>query len=130
MVMFFMVMIVSRLLVFEDIPALAQQFVYAVSDNPIVILLMINLLLVGIGMLMDDVSGVLLASPLLLPMVTDLGIDPIQFAAIIGVNLGMGNITPPTAPLLYMGARIGKTSVNSIAETDDDYDYLRMDFRR
>ena len=114
MVMFFMVMIVSRLLVFEDIPALAQQFVFSISDNPIVILLMINLLLVGIGMLMDDVSGVLLASPLLLPMVTDLGINPIQFAAIIGVNLGMGNITPPTAPLLYLGARIGKTSVNSM----------------
>ena len=114
MVMFFMVMIVSRLLVFEDIPALAQQFVYSISDNPIVILLMINLLLVGIGMLMDDVSGVLLASPLLLPMVTDLGISPIQFAAIIGVNLGMGNITPPTAPLLYLGARIGNTSVNSM----------------
>ena len=114
MVMFFMVMIVSRLLVFEDIPGLAQQFVYSLSENPIVILLMINLLLVVIGMLMDDVSGVLLAAPLLLPMVQDIGIDPIQFAAIIGVNLGMGNITPPTAPLLYLGARVGSTSVNSM----------------
>ncbi len=114
MFMFFMVMIVSRLLVFEDIPTLAQQFVYSLSDNPIVILLMINLLLVAIGMLMDDVSGVLLAAPLLLPMVQDIGIDPIQFAAIIGVNLGMGNITPPTAPLLYLGARVGSTSVNSM----------------
>ena len=114
MVMFFMVMIVSRLLVFEDIPGLAQQFVYSPSENPIVILLMINLLLVAIGMLMDDVSGVLLAAPLLLPMVRDIGIDPIQFAAIIGVNLGMGNITPPTAPLPYLGARVGSTSVNSM----------------
>ena len=43
-----------------------------------------------------------------------IGIDPIQFAAIIGVNLGMGNITPPTAPLLYLGARVGSTSVNSM----------------
>ena len=50
----------------------------------------------------------------MLPIVRDLGIDPIQFAAIIGVNLGMGNITPPTAPLLYLGARIGNTSVNSM----------------
>ena len=114
MVMFFMVMIVSRLLVFEDIPRLAQEFVYSISENPIVILLMINLLLVAIGMLMDDVSGVLLSAPLLLPMVQDIGIDPIQFAAIIGVNLGMGNITPPTAPLLYLGARVGSTSVNSM----------------
>lgn len=114
MVMFFMVMIVSRLLVFEDIPRLAQEFVYSISENPVVILLMINLLLVAIGMLMDDVSGVLLSAPLLLPMVQDIGIDPIQFAAIIGVNLGMGNITPPTAPLLYLGARVGSTSVNSM----------------
>ena len=63
---------------------------------------------------MDNVSGVLITSPLLLPIVRDLGVDPIQFAAIIGVNLGMGNITPPTAPLLYLGARIGNTSVNSM----------------
>lgn len=114
MVMFFMVMIVSRLLVFEDIPRLTQEFVYSISENPVVILLMINLLLVAIGMLMDDVSGVLLSAPLLLPMVQDIGIDPIQFAAIIGVNLGMGNITPPTAPLLYLGARVGSTPVNSM----------------
>ncbi len=114
MVMFFMVMIVSRLLVFEDIPRLAQEFVYSISENPVVILLMINVLLVAIGMLMDDVSGVLLSAPLLLPMVQEIGIDPIQFAAIIGVNLGMGNITPPTAPLLYLGARVGSTSVNSM----------------
>ena len=65
-------------------------------------------------MLMDDMSGVLIASPLLLPIVRDLGVDPVHFAAIIGVNLGMGNITPPTAPLLYLGARIGNTSVNSM----------------
>lgn len=114
MVMFFMVMIVSRLLVFEDIPAIAQEFIFSLSENPLVILMMINIVLVLIGMLMDDVSGVLLASPLMLPMVRDLGIDPIQFAAIIGVNLGMGNITPPTAPLLYLGARVGNTSVSSM----------------
>ena len=95
MVMFFMVMIVSRLLVFEDIPRLAQEFVYSISENPIVILLMINLLLVAIGMLMDDVSGVLLSAPLLLPMVQDIGIDPIQFAAIIGVNLGWATSPRP-----------------------------------
>ena len=63
---------------------------------------------------MDDVPGVLIASPLLLPIVRDLGVDPIQFAAVIGVNLGMGNITPPIAPLLCLGARIGNTSINSM----------------
>ena len=112
MVMFFTVMIVSRLLVFEDIPGIAQEMIFSVSENPIVILVMINVAIVIIGMLMDDVSGVLLSAPLLLPIVQDLGVDPIQFAAIIGVNLGMGNITPPTAPLLYLGARVANTKVS------------------
>lgn len=112
MVMFFTVMIVSRLLVFEDIPGVMQNLIFSISDNPLVILIMINIVLVIVGMLMDDVSGVLLSAPLLLPIVRDLGVDPIQFAAIIGVNLGMGNITPPTAPLLYLGARVTDTPVN------------------
>lgn len=114
MVMFFMVMIVSRLLVFEDIPGLAQELIFSISENPVVVLLMINVVLVLIGMLMDDVSGVLLSAPLLLPLIQDLGVDPIQFAAIIGVNLGMGNITPPTAPLLYLGARVAGTRVSKM----------------
>ena len=112
MVMFFTVMIVSRLLVFEDIPGLARELIFSVSQNPIAILIMINLVIVLIGMLMDDVSGALLSAPLLLPIVRDLGADPIQFAAIIGVNLGMGNITPPPAPLLYLGARVAGTRVS------------------
>ena len=112
MVMFFTVMIVSRLLVFEDIPGIAQELIFAISENPIVVLIMINIAIVLIGMLMDDVSGVLLSAPLLLPIVQDLGVDPIQFAAVIGVNLGMGNITPPTAPLLYLGARVADTRVS------------------
>lgn len=114
MVMFFMVMIVSRLLVFEDIPGIAQDIIFSVSENPVVIMMMINVVLILIGMLMDDVSGILLGAPLLFPIVLNLGIDPIQFAAIIGVNLGMGNITPPTAPLLYLGARVGKAPVNEM----------------
>ena len=112
MVMFFTVMIVSRLLIFEDIPGLAEQLIFSVSANPTVALIMINIVIVIIGMLMDDVSGVLLASPLLLPIAMKLGVDPIHFAAIIGVNLGMGNVTPPTAPLLYLGARVANTQVN------------------
>ena len=112
MVTFFMVMIVSRMLIFEDIPAIAQDIIYSVSENPIVVLIMISLVLVLIGMLMDAVSGLLLGAPLLFPIVMDLGVDPIQFAAIIGVSLGMGNITPPTA--LHLGARVSRTPVNEM----------------
>lgn len=114
MVMIFMVLIVSRFLVFEDIPSIAQEMVYSVSDNPIVILLMVNLVLILIGMLMDDISGLLLSVPLLLPIVVGVGMDPIHFAAVLGVNLGMANITPPTAPLLYLGSRVTETPVNEM----------------
>lgn len=114
MVMIFMVLIVSRFLVFEDIPSIAQEMVYSVSDNPIVILLMVNVVMILIGMLMDDISGLLLSTPILLPIVTGVGMDPIHFAAVLGVNLGMANITPPTAPLLYLGARVTQVPVNKM----------------
>lgn len=114
MTMIFMVLIVSRFLIFEDIPGIAQDLIYSVSENPIVILLMVNLVLILIGMLMDDISGLLLSTPLLLPIVQSVGVDPIHFAAILGVNLGMANVTPPTAPLLYLGAQITETPVNKM----------------
>ena len=114
MVMVFMVLIVSRFLIFEDIPGLAKTLVFSISDNPIVILLMVNLVMILIGMLMDDISGLLLSAPLLLPIVPSVGMDPIHFAAVLGVNLGMANITPPTAPLLYLGSRVTGVSVNEM----------------
>lgn len=112
MLMVVMVLIVSQFLIFEDIPSMAKELIYSVSDNPIVILLMVNVVMILIGMLMDDISGLLLSAPLLLPIVQSVGMDPIHFAAVLGVNLGMANITPPTAPLLYLGARVTETPVN------------------
>ena len=112
MIMVFMVLIVSRFLIFEDIPGLAKSLVFSVSENPVVILLMVNLVMILIGMVMDDISGLLLSAPLLLPIVTSVGMDPIHFAAVLGVNLGMANITPPTAPLLYLGSRVTGAPVN------------------
>ena len=114
MMMVFMVLIVSRFLIFEDIPGLAKTLVFSVSENPIVILLMVNVVMILIGMVMDDISGLLLSAPLLLPIVTSVGMEPIHFAAVLGVNLGMANITPPTAPLLYLGARVTNTPVNKM----------------
>jgi C4-dicarboxylate transporter DctM subunit len=75
---------------------------------------MINVAMLLIGMLMDDISGIILSAALLLPIAEGVGIDPIHFAAIVGVNLGMGNITPPTAPLLYLGAQVTNVSVREL----------------
>ncbi len=114
MVMLFVVMIMSRLFVFEDFSDITLEFLNSISNNKFVILFMINIILLIIGMLMDDASGVLISTPILLPVAMSLNISPIHFAAIQGVNLGMGTITPPTAPLLYLGARIGRTNVSQL----------------
>ncbi|MDD2498437.1 MAG: TRAP transporter large permease [Desulfitobacteriaceae bacterium] len=114
MVMFFLVMIMSRLLVMENVPNQIADALLGVTENKYIILLMINLFMIIIGMLMDDVSGILLCTPILLPIVTGIGIHPVHFAAILGVNLGMGNITPPTAPMLYLSGRVCGAKINKM----------------
>jgi tripartite ATP-independent transporter DctM subunit len=114
MVMFLIVMILSRLFVMEELPEKVIDFFFTISRDPKAILIMMNLFMILIGMLMDDVSGCLLCTPLLLPLVNEIGMSPIQFAAVLGVNLGMGNITPPTAPLLYLGGRVTKVGINRL----------------
>ncbi|MBT3139485.1 TRAP transporter large permease [Ruegeria litorea] len=114
MVMIFMVLVVSKYLIFEDVPAIAQNMIYSVSENPIIVMLMINVVMIVIGMLMDDFSGLVLSASMLTPIAVSTGIDPVHFAAIIGVNMGMGNITPPTAPLLFLGSRVTGVSVQAM----------------
>lgn len=114
MAMMFAVMILSRLYIMENLPDHMLSVLTSITENKVLLLLLINLFMVIMGMLMDDVSGILLGTPILLPLVVKLGVDPVHFAAIIGVNLGMGNVTPPTAPLLYLAGRIGGAPVNEM----------------
>ena len=111
MLMLFCIMILSRLYIMEDLPGLILDHLTSISENKIVILLMLNLFMVIIGMLMDDVSAVLLVTPILVPIAMQIGVSPVHFAAIVGVNIGMGNITPPTAPLLYLSAQLNEVPV-------------------
>ena len=109
------IMVVSRILVMHNVPSTILDMLLEISgNNKYVILLMINIFMVIIGMLMDDVSGTLLVTPILLPIGTALGVSPYHMAAILGVNLGMGNVTPPTAPFLYLGARICKVDTSAM----------------
>lgn len=114
MFMMFMVMILSRLFVLLNLPNQMVDVLTGVSSNKNVVLLMVNIFMIVIGMLMDDNSGTLLCGPILLPVMIAIGVSPIQFAAILGVNLGMGTITPPAAPLLYLGARTCNVPVKSM----------------
>ncbi len=104
--MLFFIMINTRILVFEKLPKQMAEAILEISTNKIVIMLAINCFLLMIGMIMDDISGTVLAASLLFPVVQELGIHPLHFAAILGVNLGMGNVTPPTAPILYLAGHI------------------------
>lgn len=103
----YFVMILGRLYAYEQIPQHIAAGMISVSENKYLILAMVNLFLLVIGMLMDDSSGTLLAAPLLWPIVREIGINPYHFAAIMGTNLGLGNVTPPCAPILYLAGRVG-----------------------
>lgn len=111
LVLVFFAAMFSRILTMENVPQQILAGFLLISENPIVLLLLVNVFLIIIGMLMEDVSGILLAAPMLLPVVQKAGVDPVHFAAIVATNLGMGLITPPTAPILYFSALIGKTSL-------------------
>ncbi len=114
MCMIGIVMMLSRMLTQLGLPQQICNLLLSVSDNKYIILIMINIFLVLLGMIMDDTSATLLAAPILFPVITALGISPYQFAAILGVNIGMGNITPPSAPFLYLSARIFGTRADKI----------------
>ena len=114
MVMIGLVMMLGRVLMMENVPTQIMSGLLRISDNPAVILVLINIFMVIIGMLMDDCSATLLCAPILMPLILKMGMSPYQFAAIMGVNIGMGNITPPSAPFLYLAARIFKVNASDI----------------
>ncbi len=101
----------ARLFTMENVPQGVLDTFVTLTENKIILLLMVNVFLLLIGMFMEDVSGILLAAPMLMPIMAELGVHPVHFAAIVSTNLGMGLITPPTAPILYFGALIGNVAL-------------------
>lgn len=114
MLMTFFAAILSRIYAMEQVPQQIAGFLLSLTDNRVLLLLLINVLLVFVGMIVDELSGILLVTPLLYPVVLQLGVHPIQFAAIIGANLGMGMMTPPMAGILYIGARTGNVTIDKM----------------
>jgi len=108
LVMLFFILITSRILIVETIPQQMADWVTESMASPVLVLLMVNVIMLIMGMLMDDLSGTLLAASMLYPIVAAVGVNPLHFAAIVGVNLGLGCVTPPCAPMLFLAGRIGK----------------------
>ncbi len=111
--MLFFVTILGRIYTMQQVPMKISNYLLSLSENKYVILFMVNIFLIIIGMLMDDLSGTMLVAPLLMPLMLKIGVHPVHFAAILGTNLGLGNVTPPTAPILYLGGRIGNVPINA-----------------
>lgn len=114
MSMIFFTLMLSQTYVLAQVPQAIIDVFFGITDNPIIMLLIINVFLFLVGMIVNDATGMILVAPLLLPLIRELGIDPVHFAAIMGVNLAMGGVTPPYASILYLGMRIGKCEFSEI----------------
>ena len=93
------------------------DFMNGISDNPIIILLLINLMLLILGMIMDMAALILICTPIFLPLAISLGIDPLQFGMILMMNLGLGLCTPPVGACLFVGCAIGKVPIEKAVRT-------------
>jgi tripartite ATP-independent transporter DctM subunit len=98
----------------EDIPQLISEFMLTLSDNKWVILIVINIILLLVGTFMDITPAVLIFTPIFLPVVTKVGVDPVHFGMIMVVNLCIGLCTPPVGSLLFVGVSIAKISLTQV----------------
>ena len=97
-----------------NIPQTISETLVALSDNPIVLLLIINLLLLVVGTFMDMTPAVLIFTPILLPVVTKLGMSPLQFGLVLIFNLCIGLCTPPVGSCLFVGCGIAGTTIAKV----------------
>jgi tripartite ATP-independent transporter DctM subunit len=102
----------SKFLALLRVPDLATEFLLNVTDNKILLLLLINVLLLLLGCIMDMTPLILICAPILYPVVvTNLGMDPVQFGVMLLLNLGIGLCTPPVGSALFVGCTVGKISI-------------------
>lgn len=96
-----------------QIPAKITTLFLTLSDNRYVILMCINVMLLLLGTVMDMAPLILILTPILMPVILGIGVDPVQFGMIMLVNLGIGLITPPVGAVLFVGSAVGKVSIES-----------------
>jgi tripartite ATP-independent transporter DctM subunit len=99
-----------------QIPAKVTAFFLTVSDNKYVFLFLVNILLLLLGTFMDLAPMLLICTPIFMPVILKLGIDPVHFGMIMILNLGIGLITPPVGPTLFVGCAIGKVTMEQVSK--------------
>lgn len=101
----------SWVMSYEDIPVTITETLLSLSDNKIILLLMINFILLFVGVFMDMTPAVLIFTPIFLPIVIELGIDPTHFGIIMILNLSLGLCTPPVGSVLFVGVGVANTTI-------------------
>ena len=107
----------AYMLTFYRVPTKTVELLTGITDNPILILLMINGVLLLLGMIMDMAALILICTPIFLPVATALGMDPLQFGIMLLVNLGLGLCTPPVGTCLFVGCAVGKLPIEKAVKT-------------
>ena len=98
------------------VPDLAAKAIIGISDNPYVIAILLNLILLVLGCIMDMAPIILIATPILLPIATSIGINPIQFGIMMILNCGIGLLTPPVGAVLFIGSAVGKVKMERVVK--------------
>lgn len=104
----------SRAMAYGDIPFALSDYLLSLSDNPLVILLVINLALLVIGTFMDMTPALLIFTPIFFPVVSDLGMDPVHFGIMMTLNLSIGICTPPVGSALFVGCSVGGVPIAKV----------------
>jgi tripartite ATP-independent transporter DctM subunit len=103
----------SFAMAFTGIPAAVSGLILAISENPLIVLLIINILLLVVGCFMDMGPAILIFTPILLPIAREVGMDPVHFGVVMVFNLAIGTITPPVGTGLFVGAGVAKVRVET-----------------
>ena len=104
----------GHILTMLSLPLQISKFFTGISDNPYVVLMAINVLLLILGTLMDMAPLILILTPILLPVVTQLGVHPVHFGMIMMVNLGIGLITPPVGSVLFVASAVSNQKMETV----------------
>ena len=107
----------AYLLTLMQVPAKATALLLALSENKYVLLMLINVMLLVLGTFMDMAPLILICTPILLPVIKAIGVDPVHFGIIMMLNLGIGLVTPPVGTTLFVGCAIGKVAIERAART-------------
>jgi tripartite ATP-independent transporter DctM subunit len=100
---------------YENIPQTVSAALLSISDNPVVILILINVILLIVGIFMDMTPAVLIFTPIFLPIATgQLGMDPVHFGIMMVLNLCVGLCTPPVGSVLFIGCSVAGTKIDQV----------------